>query len=158
MISRKVKKVPGTAVYMTESPVLTPPALVHNIQHNKVLHRKIIFLYIGVKNRPHIRAEERVKFGKLPQGAYRVLARYGFMDRTDMRAIIRIIQNNHLKIDMEKTTFFVGRDTLIPSKSGGLSKWRGYLYLLMRQNWARATKYFNIPPERAIEIGTQIKF
>jgi KUP system potassium uptake protein len=155
---RKVKKVPGTAVYMTESPVLTPPALVHNIQHNKVLHRRMIFLYIGVKNRPHIRAQDRVKFGKLPQGAYRVLVRYGFMDRTDMRAIIRIIQNNYLKIDIEETTFFVGRDTLIPSRSVGMSKWRSHIYLLMRRNSARATKYFNIPPDRAIEIGTRIKF
>jgi KUP system potassium uptake protein len=155
---RKVKSIPGTAVYMAESPVLTPPAFVHNIQHNKVLHRRIIFLYIGVKNRPHIRAEERVKFRKLPRGAYGVLARYGFMDRTDMRSLIRIIQNKHLKIDTEETTYFVGRDTLIPSRSVGMSKWRDELYLLMRRNSIRATRYFNIPPDRAIEIGTQIKF
>jgi KUP system potassium uptake protein len=153
-----VKEVSGTAIYMAESPVLTPPAFIHNIQHNKVLHSRIIFLYIGVKNRPHIRAEDRVKFGKLPKGAYRVLARYGFMDRTDIRAIIRILQNKYLTIDIKETTFFVGRDTLIPSKSVGMSTWRDHLYLLMRRNSARATKYFNIPPDRTIEIGTQIKF
>ena len=155
---RKVKSIPGTAVYMAESPALTPPAFVHNIQHNKVLHRRIIFLYIGVKNKPHIRADERVKFRKLPRGAYGVLARYGFMDRVDMRALIRIIQNKHLKIDTDETTYFVGRDTLIPSKTIGMSKWRDHLYLLMRRNSIRATRYFNIPPDRAIEIGTQIKF
>jgi KUP system potassium uptake protein len=155
---RKVKTIPGTAVYMAVSPALTPPAFVHNIQHNKVLHRRIIFLYIGVKNKPHIRADERVKFRKLPKGAYGVLARYGFMDRVDMRALIRIIQNKHLKIDTEETTYFVGRDTLIPSKTVGMSKWRDHLYLLMRRNSIRATEYFNIPPDRAIEIGTQIKF
>lgn len=155
---RTVKKVPGTAVYLTESPVLTPPAFVHNIQHNKVMHRRIMFMYIGIKNKPHIRAENRIRFGKLPRGAYRVLARYGFMDRPDMRAIIRIIDNNHIKIDVEDTTFFVGRDTLIPSQSVGMSKWRDRIYLAMRRNSERATKYFNIPPDRAIEIGTQIKF
>jgi len=155
---RTVKKVPGTAIYMTESPVLTPPAFVHNLQHNRVLHRRIIFVYIGVKNKPHVRAENRVKFGGLPKGAYRVLVRYGFMDRTDMRAVVRIVQNNHLKIDLEETTFFVGRDTLIPSSSVGMSKWRDKLFLLMRRNSERASRYFNIPPERAIEIGTQIKF
>jgi KUP system potassium uptake protein len=154
---RTLKKVPGTAVYMTESPLSTPPAFVHNINHNKVLHRRIIFIYIGVKNTPHVRAEDRVKVRKLPRDAYMTIVRYGFMDRTDMRAIMRIMDNKHLKIDMEDTTFFVGRDTLIPSRSVGLSKWRDWLYLLMRQNSARATKYFNIPPERAIEIGTQIK-
>lgn len=155
---RTVKKVPGTAIYLAESPVLTPPAFVHNIHHNKVLHRRILFLYIGVKNKPHIRAENRVRFGRLPGGAYRVLAKYGFMDRPDMRAIIKIIDNNHIKINTEETTFFVGRDTLIPTKSVGMSKWRDRLYLIMRHNSERATKYFNIPPDRAIEIGTQIKF
>ncbi|MEJ2695136.1 MAG: potassium transporter Kup [Candidatus Sulfobium sp.] len=155
---RTVKKVPGTAIYLTDSPVLTPPAFVHNIQHNKILHRRIMFLYIGIKNKPHIRAEDRVKFGKLPGGAYRVLARYGFMDRPDVRAIIRIIHNNHIKINIENTTFFVGRDTLIPSQSVGMSKWRDRVYLAMRRNSERATKYFNIPPDRAIEIGGQIKF
>jgi len=155
---RTVTRVSGTAIYMTESPTTTPPAFVHNINHNKVVHKGVIFIYVGVKAVPHVRAEDRVKVAKLPKGCHMVLVRYGFMDRTDMRAVVRILQNNHLKFDLADTTFFVGRDTLIPSHSVGMSKWRDRLYLLMRRNSERATKYFNIPPDRAFEIGAQIKF
>ncbi len=155
---RKVKKVAGTAIYMTESPVSTPPTFIHNMEHNKVLHRRVIFIYVGVKNFPHVRAEQRVKFKKLSEGYYLVLLRYGFMDRTDVRAAIRILQNKYLKVDLENTSFFVGSDTLLPSRSVGMSIWRDRLYLLMRRNSERAIRYFNIPPERVLEIGMQIKF
>jgi KUP system potassium uptake protein len=155
---RTVKKVPGTAIYMTESPVSTPTAFVHNLRHNRILHQRIIFIYVGIKNVPHIRAEDRVKVGTLPRGAFRVLVRYGFMDRTDIRAVMRILDNKHLKIDMDDTTFFVGHNTLIPTKSVGMSVWRGKLYVFMWRNSERATRYFNIPPERTFEVGTQIKF
>ena len=155
---RKVKKVSGTAVYMTESPVATPPAFVHNLEHNKALHRRVIFVYLGVKNIPHVRADNRVKFKRLADGFYLVLVRYGFMDRTDLRAVMRILQNKHLKIDIDDTSFFIESDTLLPRQSVGMSLWRDRLYLLMRRNSERATKYFNIPPERVLEIGEQIKF
>lgn len=154
----KVTTVPGTAIYMAESPVLTPPAFVHNVNHNKVMHRRIIFLHIGVETAPHIKVEDRVKFEILSEGAYRILVKYGFMDRTDVQAILRIVENTNLKIDQADTTFFVGRDTLIPSKSVGMKIWRNYLYIVMRRNSERAVKYFNLPPRRTIEIGTQIEF
>jgi KUP system potassium uptake protein len=155
---RTVKKVSGTAVYLAASPFSTPPAFVHNVLHNKIMHERIIFLYVGYKNVPHVRADKRVSMKKLRQDVYRVVVRYGFMDRTDIRAVVRILDNKHLEISLEKTTFFVGRDTFIPTKSVGMSKWRGVLYMLMRRNSARAFRYFNLPPERVLEIGAQIKF
>lgn len=160
---RTVKKVPGTAIYLARSPLSTPPALLHNIEHNKVLHRRIIFITVGVKNVPHVRSEDRITFEKLareklPRGAYRVLVKYGYMDRPDIRAVIRIIRNRHLKIDLEETTFFLGRDTLVPTKSIGMSKWRDSLFLFMARNADRAVSYYNLPPERVLEIGSQIKF
>jgi KUP system potassium uptake protein len=155
---RTVKKVSGTAVYLAASPFSTPPAFVHNVLHNKIMHERIIFLYVGYKNAPHIRADKRVRMKQLLGGVYRVVVRYGFMDRTDIRAVVRILDNKHLKINLEDTTFFVGRDTFIPTKSVGMSKWRGVLYMLMRRNSARAFRYFNLPPERVLEIGAQIRF
>ena len=154
---RKVKKVSGTAVYLAQSPFSTPPAFVHNVLHNKIMHDRILFLYVGYKNVPYVRAEKRVSVKKLLPDVYRVVVRYGFMDRTDIRAAVRILDNKYLKIDLENTTFFVGRDTFIPVKSVGMSKWRGHLYLLMRRNSARAFRYFNLPPERVLEIGAQIR-
>jgi KUP system potassium uptake protein len=154
---RTVKRVSGTAVYLTSSPLTTPPAFVLNVQHNKIMHNRILFLYVGYKNVPHIRAEERIRVQKLPRNAYRVIVRYGFMDRTDIRAVMRVLDNRRLKIDQEKTTFFVSRDTMIPTKSIGMSLWRDHLFLVMRRNSARAFRYFNLPPERVFEIGAQIK-
>jgi KUP system potassium uptake protein len=155
---RIVKRVSGTAVYLAASPFSTPPAFVHNVRHNKIVHERIIFLYVGYKNIPHVRSGSRVSVKKLLQNVYRIVVRYGFMDRTDIRAVVRILDNKHLKINLDDTTFFVGRDTFIPTKSVGMSKWRGVLYMLMRRNSARAFRYFNLPPERVLEIGAQIKF
>jgi KUP system potassium uptake protein len=155
---RTVKRVSGTAVYLTSSPLTTPPAFVLNVQHNKTMHDRILFLYVGYKNVPHIRAEERIRVQKLPRNAYRVIVRYGFMDRTDIRAVMRVLDNRHLKIDQDKTTFFVSRDTMIPTRSIGMSLWRDHLFLLMRRNSTRVFRYFNLPPERVFEIGAQIKF
>jgi KUP system potassium uptake protein len=155
---RTVKRVPGTAVYLAPSPFMTPPAFVFNLTHNKVMHRRIVFLYVGYKNVPHVRAEERVQVKKLNDFAYRIVVRYGFMDRTDIRAVVRILDNRYLKLDMEDTTFFVSRDTMIPTKSIGMSPWRDHIFLLLRRNSARAFRYFNLPPERVFEIGAQIKF
>jgi KUP system potassium uptake protein len=155
---RSVKKVSGTAVYLAASPFSTPPAFVHNVLHNKIIHERLLFLYVGYKNVPHVRADKRVNVKKLMGDVYRIVVRYGFMDRADIRAVVRILDNKHLKIDLEDTTFIVGRDTFIPTKSVGMSKWRGIIYLLMRRNSARAFRYFNLPPERVLEIGAQIKF
>ena len=155
---RSVKKVSGTAVYLAASPFSTPPAFVHNVLHNKIIHERLLFLYVGYKNVPHVRADKRVNVKKLMDNVYRIVVRYGFMDHADIRAVVRILDNKHLKLDLEDTTFFVGRDTFIPTKSVGMSKWRGIIYLLMRRNSARAFRYFNLPPERVLEIGAQIKF
>ncbi len=154
---RTVKKVSGTAVYLAASPFSTPPAFVHNVLHNKIVHERIIFLYVGYKKIPRVRASNRVSVKELSRNAYRVIVRYGFMDRTDIRAVVRILDKKYLKINLDDTTFFVGRDTFIPTKSVGMSKWRGILYQLMRRNSARAFRYFNLPPERVLEIGAQIR-
>ena len=151
-------RVSGTAIYLTRSPFSTPPAFTQNIKHNKIIHERVIFISIGFKNVPYVRSEDRIRFEKLPRGFYRVLVKYGFMNRADMQAVMHIIQNKHLKIDMEETTFFVGRGTLIPTSFIGMSEWRDRLYIRMARNAARATTYFNLPPDRVLEMGTQIRF
>jgi len=155
---RTVTKVSGTAIYLTRNPLTTPPAFIHNISHNRIIHRRIIFLSVGFKGVPYVPAKDRIHFEKLRQGFYRVLVRYGFMNAPDLQAVIRILQNRHLKIDMEETTFFLGRGTLVPTKSIGMSKWRDKLFIRMARNSERATAYFKLPPDHVLEIGGQIKF
>lgn len=155
---RTVKKVPGTAIYLTKNLLSTPPAFIHNIDHNKIIHRRIIFIAVGTKNVPHVPAVERITFTRLPKGAYRILLKYGYMDRPDIRAALRILWNRHLlKIDLNETTFFLSRDTLLPTKSLGMKKWRDKLFHFMSRNANRAVSYYNLPPERVFEIGTQIR-
>jgi KUP system potassium uptake protein len=156
---RKVHKIPGTAIYLTKNPFSTPPAFLYMLKHNGIIHKRIIFLSIGYKRVPYVPADERINIQKLRDGFYRVVVRYGFMNRTDIKAAIRALNNqSRLTIDMQDTTFFIWRKILLPSKSVGMSKWRDILYLLMERNSERISKYFNIPPDRVFEIGAQIKF
>ena len=155
---RTVTKVSGTAIYLTRNPLTTPPAFIQNISHNRIIHSRIIFLSVGFKGVPYVPAKERIRFEKLREGFYRVLVRYGFMNAPDLQAVIRILQNRHLKIDMEETTLFVRRGTLVPTRSIGMSKWRDRLFIRMARNSERATAYFKLPPDHVLEIGGQIKF
>jgi KUP system potassium uptake protein len=156
---RTVHKTTGTAIYLTKSPFSTPPAFLYMIKHNGIIHKKTIFLTIGFKRIPYVPADKRIKVQKLRDGFYRVLVRYGFMNRTDIQAAMRALNNqSRLKIDMEETTFFIWREILLPTRSVGMSRWRDVLYLLMDRNSERISKYFNIPPDRVFEIGGQVKF
>jgi KUP system potassium uptake protein len=155
---RTVKKVPGTVIYMTSNPLSTPPAFLYNIKHNKIIHQKVIFLSVGYKNVPFVPSKKRILLQRLPKGFYRIVVRYGFMDRPDIQAVLRIVNSKKFKIDINDTTFIIGRETLIPSRTIGMSRWRDKLYVQMSHSAEDATKYFNIPPDRVFEIGAQIKF
>jgi hypothetical protein len=156
---RTVHKISGTAVYLTKNPFSTPPAFLYMLKHNGIIHKRIIFLSIGYKRVPYVPADKRINIQKLRDGFYRVIVRYGFMNRTDIQAAMRALNNqSRLKIDMEDTTFFVWREILLPSKSVGMSRWRDILYLLMNRNSERISTFFNIPPDKVFEIGAQIKF
>lgn len=156
---RTVTRVSGTAIYLTRNPLSSPPAFVHNLKHNKVVHKQVFFLSIGFKNIPYVRVEDRLKLEKLPKGFNRVLVRYGFMDRADVQAILRILRNRGFDIPLEDTTLFIGRETLaVPATRNLLRRWRFGLYTLMARNSERATRYFNLPADRVFEVGEQIRF
>ncbi|MFZ0429326.1 MAG: potassium transporter Kup [Acidobacteriota bacterium] len=155
---RTVRRVSGTAIFLTRNPLSTPPAFVHNLKHNKVVHAQVFFLSIGFKNVPFVRVEDRLKIETLPKGFHRVLVRYGFMDRADVLAVLRILRNRGFEIPLGDTTFFVGRETLVvPGSRFLLRRWRHLLYALMARNSERATIYFNLPTDRVFEVGEQIR-
>ena len=109
------------------------------------------------KKIPHVRAENRIELERLKAGFFLLSVWYGFMDRPNVQSALRIVQNNYMKIDLENTTFFVGHETLIPGTSGGMSRWRDRLYILMERNSEKIVRYFNIPNDRVFEIGAHIK-
>jgi len=150
-------RVPGTAVFMTGNPEGSPPALLHNLKHNKVLHEQVVLLTIASEDVPHVSAEERVEVQPLEQGFVRVIARYGFMENPSIPDILKKGREKGLQFQLMSTSFFLGRETLIPSKKPGMAMWREALFSWMSRNARSATAFFRIPPNRVVELGTQVE-
>jgi KUP system potassium uptake protein len=150
-------RVPGTAVFMTGNPDGSPPALLHNLKHNKVLHEQVVLLTILSEDVPHVPPEERVEVEPLEQGFVRVIARYGFMENPSIPDILKRCREKGLQFQLMSTSFFLGRETLIPSKKPGMAMWREALFSWMSRNARSATAFFRIPPNRVVELGTQVE-
>jgi KUP system potassium uptake protein len=150
-------RVPGTAVFMSGTTDGTPPALVHNLTHNKVLHEKIVFLTVTTEDEPHVTDEQRVTVKRSGKGFHTVIARYGFMQDPEINEILAACKKNHLDIPLEGTTFFLGRETLIASDRPGMAMWRERLFAFMSRNALRATAFFKIPPNQVFEVGAQVE-
>jgi KUP system potassium uptake protein len=150
-------RVPGTAVFMYGSSDGTPPALVLNLTHNKVLHEKIVFLTIVTEDVPHVGPESRVSVKRSGKGFHSVTARYGFMQDPDIGEVLAACKKSHLDIPLEGTTFFLGRETLIASDRPGMAMWRERLFAFMSKNALRATAFFKIPPNQVFEVGAYVE-
>ncbi len=150
-------RVPGTAVFMTGNPEGSPPALLHNLKHNKVLHEQVVLLTILSEEVPHVPPEERVAVETLEHGFVRVIARYGFMENPSIPDILKRVREKGLQFQLMSTSFFLGRETLIPSKKPGMPLWREAVFAWMSRNARSATAFFRIPPNRVVELGTQVE-
>ena len=150
-------RVPGTAVFMTLSPVGTPPTLLHHVKHNHVLHEKVVLLSIISKDTPIVPAGERIKLTDLGQGFYRVEAFYGFMQKPNVPQIMKIVAQYGLVTDPMTTTFYLGRETLLTGGKSKMMRWRKAFFAFMSRNAGNPTSYFGIPANRVVELGTQIE-
>lgn len=151
------QRVPGTAVFMTARPEGVPSALLHNLKHNKILHERIVLLTVTTEEIPHVNRKDRIQVDNLGKGFYRIVARYGFMEDPDIPALLRRAQSEGLEFSMMDTTFFLGRETLIPSKKPGMAVWREKLFSFLTKVSQRATAFYRIPPNRVVEIGLQVE-
>ena len=150
-------RVPGTAVFMYGTTDGTPPALVHNLTHNKVLHERVVFLTMVTHDVPHVPPAERVTVKAIGKGFYSVIARYGFMDDPDIEDVLAACQMKSLDIPIAGTTFFLGRETLVASDRPGMPQWREQLFAFMSRNALRATAFFKIPADQVFEVGAQVE-
>jgi KUP system potassium uptake protein len=150
-------RVPGTAVFMTSLDKGTPPTLLHNLEHNQVLHERVILLTVVTSDTPYVDPGDRVQVETLQQGFYRMILRYGFAEQPDVPAALREAQKNGLPIRFNRTTFFLGIETLLPTDRPGMALWRERLFIFTARNAVRATSFFRIPPERVVEIGIQVE-
>ncbi len=148
-------RVPGTAVFMTGNAEGTPPALMHNFTHNRVLHKQNILLTVITEEIARVSPEDRFEVEELDEGFVRIVAHYGFMEEPDVPALL---ETSHVAgYSLEHTTFFMGRETLLAEGREGMSPWRESVFAFMSRNAQRATAFFNIPSDRVVEIGSQIE-
>jgi KUP system potassium uptake protein len=151
------QRVPGTAIFMTSNLQGTPPTLLHNLQHNKVLHERVILLTVVTNDVPYVAPDDRVQVEPLGQGFYRMTLRYGFMEEPDVPEALREASARGFVIDLAETTFFLGVETLLATRRPGLPLWRERLFVLIARNAVRANAFFKIPPERVVELGMQVE-
>jgi len=150
-------RVSGTAVFMTSYSEGAPSAMLHNLKHNQVLHERNVLLTVVVGDHPYVPKSERVEIADLTQGFYRVIVHYGFMQEPDIPSALELCAEMGLAFDMMSTSFFVSRETVIPSLKRGMLPWREKLFSWMSKNAMSATDFFKIPTNRVVEMGTQVE-
>jgi KUP system potassium uptake protein len=150
-------RVPGTAVFLVTNVEGTPTTLLHNLKHNKVLHEQVVLMSVVTEEVPRVPRRDRVDIENLDKGFFKVIAHYGFTQDPRAADVLEALRDKGLNLDLMKTTFFLGRDTLIPSDRGGMSIWRKKLFGVMSRNAVRFNDFFHIPPNRVVELGMQIR-
>jgi KUP system potassium uptake protein len=159
LFSEPPQRVPGTAVFLTATPDATPHALLHNLNHNKVLHERVVFLTVEVRDTPWVSFEDRVKVERLGNGCWRVRVRYGFMNRPDITRALELSGQLGLEFEPMETSFFLSRQLIVPTEGedAGMAYWRERMFAAMARNSENITDYFNIPANRVIELGTRVQ-
>jgi len=158
LANRKTARVPGLAVFMTREPEGAPVVLLHHLKHNKVLHEQVVLLSVTSEEVPEIPDDERITIQRLPQGFYRITARYGFMETTNVPGILARAREAGIESKPLETTYYLGREQLIPTGTTPLWTWRKKLFVFMSRNSRSATAFYGIPPNRVVELGAQIEF
>jgi KUP system potassium uptake protein len=150
-------RIPGTAVFMSVSPVGIPGALMHHYKLNKLLHQTVVFLSILVEEIPRINPKERLKLENLGEGFYRLTARFGFMETPNVPELLVQARPLGLETEPMATTYILGRETLLTTGKSGMGKWRKVLFSMMSRNAMNPTSFFKLPPNQVIEIGAQVE-
>ena len=150
-------RVPGTAVFMTSSPEGVPHALLHNLKHNKVLHERIILLTVKIADEPYIPEGQRCSLDDLGSGFHRMILRYGFVEEPDVPHALANVHRCGAEFRMIDTSFFLARQTLLPSSRPGMMIWREKLFAWMLRNAESAMEFFRLPTNRVVELGSQVE-
>jgi KUP system potassium uptake protein len=152
------QRVPGTGIFMTTRPDGVPRAMLHNLLHNKVLHERVILLNVNIQDIPHVAEDERIRVEPLDDGFYRIQLNYGFKDDPNIPVALEMCAYQGMApVEMMETSFFLGRETIVPNRVPAMTLWRQVLFMWMFRNADTATDYFKLPTNRVVELGTQIE-
>jgi KUP system potassium uptake protein len=155
--AQHIPHTPGTAVFLTGQATGTPPALLHNLKHNRVVHDRNLFLTVRTEEVPHVAEADRATVEDLGQGFYRVIARYGFMEDPDVPGVLRALAARGIELEPARTTFFLSRSTVLSRRKNPAALVLDKLFILMARNAQVPTQFFRLPPNRVIEIGMQVE-
>jgi KUP system potassium uptake protein len=153
--SKKPLRVRGTAIFMSSNPSSTPGALLHNLKHNQVLHQNVVILTVQNERIPNVDESERMRIEEFGDGFHRVIVRFGFHDKPDIPAMLR--QAPNLVLEPMTTSYFLGRETIVPAVHSRMQPWRRSLFTWMSRNSLSAVAFFNLPPNRVVELGRQVE-
>jgi len=154
---RTTERVSGTAVFMSSNPSVVPTAFLHNLKHNHVVHERVVIMKVDVEDVPRVPDAQRIKVEKLGKGFFTIVVHYGFMERPDVPRALELCRQFGLSFDLMQTTFFLGRETLIPASRSELRRWQAALFIAMQATALSATRFFRIPANRVVEMGTQVE-
>jgi KUP system potassium uptake protein len=158
LLAHPPHRVSGTAIYLTGSDTMVPVSLLHNLKHNKVLHERTLFLTVTTRDIPYLDDNERVTMQDIGGGLYLVKAAYGFNETPDVKDVLHQLGREHdMTFEMMDTSFFIARETVVPTQLPGMSIWRERVFAWMHQNAAKPTDFFSIPANRVVELGTKIE-
>jgi KUP system potassium uptake protein len=149
-------RVPGLGVFLSSRTDIVPGALLHNLKHNKVLHERVVIANVVVEDTPLVAPAKRIEVEKLGKGFFAVRIHHGFYETPDVPQALEDARRFGMALDVDTATFFIGRETLIPAEKSELGKWRGRLYRAMATAALSPARFYHLPPNRVVELGTQI--
>ena len=156
--TQNITRVPGTGVYMSGNRHGTPLALLHNLKHNKVLHEQVVVLTVRTEEVPYLtNSRDRVAIEKLEGGFWRVQVHFGFMEKPDVPSALESATKTGVRFTPMRTTYFIGRETILATRKLGLSSWRGSIFAWMTRNAGDVTSYFCLPPNGVVELGARVE-
>jgi KUP system potassium uptake protein len=151
-----VARVPGSAVFFSSSSVGYPSSFLHNLKHNKVVHEQTVFLTVQFDDVPRVLDDERIELQKRPRGVFRLTAHFGYREDPDITRILKLARRKGLDIDPAQTSFFTSKPVIVSVSRRGVFGWRRSLFGWMMQNSPSVANYFGLPPNRVIELGSQV--
>ena len=152
-----IARAPGTAVFMFRGDGVAPPSLLANTKHNKVLHRRVILLSVVTATEPYVPESDRVDIQEFGRGLCQITLHHGFMEELSVPKAIDGLEIGGQRVDAGEVTFFLGRETVIPSELVTMAPWRERLFAFMLRAAASASRFFKLPPEQVVEVGSQVE-
>jgi KUP system potassium uptake protein len=157
LIDAPPQRVPGTAVYLTPSSDIAPPALINNTEHNEVVHEQVVLLTVKTERVPHVDDARRINIERLRLGFVAVTARYGYQDEPDVPRALRLACKQGLELDPDRVTYYVATVSLLTTGTARIARWRKHLFALLYRNATPAALYYHLPPDKVFAVGAYVE-